>query len=311
LPQLHPLGRREPVAGGVDVDLPGDDIRLRATRWFGDGTPVLFLHGLASQRFFWGPVVRRLDGLPAVTFDQRGHGDSEQPTTGYDTATIVRDASTALDALGWQKAVVVGHSWGAGTALALAAGQPQRVKAVVAIDGGIGGPRPDRPRDEVRRMLEPPRLAVDPDEVPALLRGYTASFWSAEVEQAMLPTFGVGDDGLARSRLPFDVHMQIVDALLDAEPESVLAQVTCPAWLVSAEPIAPDDPGAAWTAVKAAGLQKAATLLEQPRLLRWAGAVHDVPLQWPALVAGLVRAAVSEVDEVVEGVPVDGAQRSS
>ena len=50
-----------------------------------------------------------------------------------------------------------------------------------------------------------------------------------------------------------------------------------------------------WTATKAAALERAGSVLAQPRLQRWSGAVHDVPLQWPALVAGLVRAAVDEV----------------
>jgi hypothetical protein len=36
-----------PPLGGLDVDLPGADVRLRATRWPGSGTPVLLLHGLA------------------------------------------------------------------------------------------------------------------------------------------------------------------------------------------------------------------------------------------------------------------------
>ena len=42
-------------------------------------------------------------------------------------------------------------------------------------------------------------------------------------------------------------------------------------------------------------LERTAALLASPRAQRWDGAVHDVPLQWPALVAGLVRAAADEV----------------
>jgi hypothetical protein len=52
--------------------------------------------------------------------------------------------------------------------------------------------------------------------------------------------------------------------------------------------------GADWASAKDAALARAGTLLAEPRLLRWQGAVHDVPLQWPALVAGLVRAAHDE-----------------
>jgi hypothetical protein len=42
-------------------------------------------------------------------------------------------------------------------------------------------------------------------------------------------------------------------------------------------------------------------MLARPRLQRWSGALHDVPLQWPALVSGLVRAACDEVATAAAG----------
>ncbi len=280
-------------------------MRLRATRWPGAGTPVLLLHGLASTRRFWDLVVPGLAGLPVLALDQRGHGDSERPEGPYDGATVARDALTALDALGLSRAVVVGHSWGASTALRLAADHPERVLAVVAVDGGLGAPgEPGVPRSEVRERLTPPRFAVPPDELVARLRsGPLAPWWSAEVEQAVLPIFAVGDDGLARARLPFEAHMAIVDDLLDGDADGVLARITCPAWLVACTPVEADE--TPWAARRAQAMERAGQLLARPRLQRWAGAVHDVPLQWPALVAGLVRAAAEEVSQEAarEGMP--------
>lgn len=285
---------------GIDVDLPGTGVRLAATRWPGSGPPVVLLHGLASQRRFWDLVVPSLAGLPVLAVDQRGHGDSDQPDAGYDFTDTVADLATALDALAWSRVVLVGHSWGASVALSFAAAHPERTLAVVAIDGGVSSfaDRPE-PRDELRRRLEPPRFALPPDELRTMLRGGPlAAVWSEEVEAAVLPIFGVGDDGLARARLPFELHMQVVDALLDYDAAAVLADVRCPAWLVSCEPAMleeADDWQAAWAREKAAGLARAAELLSRPRLFRWGGALHDVPLQWPALVAGLIRSAVRDV----------------
>ena len=288
----RPFVESPPVAGGVDLDLPGDEVRLRATRWRGAGTPVLLLHGLASSRHFWDLVVPDLAGLPVIALDQRGHGDSARPEAPYDAATVARDALTALDALGLSRVVVVGHSWGAGTALRLAATAPERVLAVVAVDGGISAPRDGLTREQVRLQLTPPQHALEPAQVRDLLRlGPLGPWWSPAVEAAMLPLFGLGDDGLVRARLPFEAHMAIVDSLLDDNPADLLPAVRCPAWLVSCEPIGGDD----WSRRKAAGLDAAAATLAQPRLLRWAGALHDVPLQWPTLVSGLIRAAVREV----------------
>ena len=299
-----PLVMRLPVAGGLDVDLPGDGVRLRATRWRGEGVPVLLLHGLASSRSFWDLVVPGLVGQPVVALDQRGHGDSERPTGPYDGATVARDALTALDALGLSRAVVVGHSWGASTALRLAAEAPERVLAVVAVDGGLGSARDaGATREQARERLTPPRWALPPDELRAMLgTGPLAPWWTPEVEAALAPLFGVGADGLARARLPFEAHMAIVDSLLDDDPAQWLPAITCPAWLVSCEPVASGEPDA-WSVRKAAALERAGALLAQPRLQRWQGAVHDVPLQWPELVAGLVRAACAEVAPAASAVP--------
>ena len=262
---------------------------------------MVLLHGLASQRRFWDLVIPGLVGLPVVAVDQRGHGGSDAPDSGYGFDAVAADLANALDALGWSRAVIVGHSWGASVALTFAAAHPDRVLAVVGVDGGftVAAER-SLPRADLRARLEPPRLAVPPDELPALLSsGSLAPWWSDDVEQALLATFAVHADGLARSRLSFDRHMQIVDAVLDYDAERVLPQVSAPTWLVSCEPVAapdagPDEWAASWGRRKAASLERAAEILRRPRLLRWAGAVHDVPLQWPALVAGLIRAAAQD-----------------
>ena len=296
----RPLVQRPPVAGGLDLDVPGKDVRLRATRWPGEGVPVLLLHGLASSRRFWDLVVPGLAGHRVVALDQRGHGDSERPGGPYDGATVVADALTALDALGLSRVVVVGHSWGASTALRLAATAPERVLAVVAVDGGLGSARDaGTSRAEARERLTPPRTALPPAELRALVSGgQLAPWWNDDVAGALLPLFSIGADGLARARLPFEAHMAIVDDLLDSDAGALLGEVRCPAWLVSCEPVGVGD---AWAARKAAALEQAGAVLARPRLLRWAGALHDVPLQWPALVSGLVRAACDEVTTAAAG----------
>ena len=303
----RPLVERPPVAGGLDLDVPGVDVRLRATRWPGTGpVPVLLLHGLASSRRFWDLVVPHLvaGGVPLVALDQRGHGDSDRPDAPYDGATVTADALTALDALGLSRVVVVGHSWGASTALRLAATAPERVLAAVAVDGALGSARnAGRTRDQARAALTPPRTALPVDQLLSRVgSGPLAPWWSDAVADALLPLFGVGEDGLVRARLPFAAHMAIVDDLLDDDPDARLGDVRCPTWMVSCE----DPASPAWSAAKSAALDRAGSLLARPRLQRWAGAVHDVPLQWPALVAGLIRAAVDEVAQPQpnQGLPV-------
>lgn len=290
------LGAAPPPAGGIDLPLPGVGVRLAATRWPGPGTPVVLLHGLASQRRFWNLVTPHLVGGPGggpavLALDQRGHGDSDRPDGGYDLSTVAADLAQALDALGWSRAVVVGHSWGAAVAATFAAAQPERTLALVALDGGFVSPPPGIDRAGARQRLEPPRLALPPDQLVDMLRARSpAGGWTEEVAAAVLPIFAVGEDGLARARLPFDTHMAIVDTLLDYDAAATLARVRCPTWLVSCEPAGEPDDFARHKAAALDGLAAGG----RRRLLRWFGAVHDVPLQWPALVAGLIRTAAAD-----------------
>ena len=105
---------------------PSDD-----PKGFGRG-PVVYLHGIADNRASGLGLARRLhdDGFAVLVFDGRAHGRStgDYCTYGYYER---RDVGAALDALGARRAVLLGHSLGASTALQAAA-VDDRVVAVVA-----------------------------------------------------------------------------------------------------------------------------------------------------------------------------------
>lgn len=252
----------------------------------------MLLHGLASQRRFWNLVIPHLGGFPLLAVDQRGHGESDQPSGHYALAQVAADLPVALDAIGWSRAVLVGHSWGASVAATFAATHPERTLALVLIDGGFLGPAPQHvDRTALRKQLEPPRIALPPDELEAMLATRSPRPWSSEVAAAVLPIFGVGADGLARARLPFDAHMQILDTLFDYDAIATLSRVPVAPWVAVCE-----TPGTevAWQQRRDAALTRLGEMRSDVRVHRWGGAVHDVPLQWPALVAGLIRTAAEE-----------------
>src|SRR6516165_3088727 len=68
-----------------------------------------------------------------VTFDGRGNGRSDRPSTGYDEGAFAADALAVLDASGTSRAALVSLSLGAQRALILAANHPERVDAAVFI----------------------------------------------------------------------------------------------------------------------------------------------------------------------------------
>ena len=276
----------------------------------GAGPAVVLLHGLTQQRKFWTPVMRRLmsdrQHPRIIAMDLRGHGESAKPVDGYGVASCAADVVAVMESLSLERSVVVGHSWGASVALSVAAARHDLVSGVVALDGGFVRLSDLGDRERVRERLLPPRLGIPLDDLMASISsGLLAPWWSDEVRDALLPTFEVGDDGLARTRLGYERHLMVLDGLLDFDPEEVLPKILCPAWLIRCEPLPnPDDPHASsdWRKMGEDSLEAAVALLVQARVQRWAGALHDVPLQWPWLVAGLIRACVEEVSSL----PVPG-----
>ena len=96
------------------------------------GVPVLFLHGVTDS---WRSFERVLPHLPAsihvFALTQRGHGDADRPATGYRTRDFAADVAAFMDALGLERAIVVGHSMGSTNALRFAIDHPERTLGLV------------------------------------------------------------------------------------------------------------------------------------------------------------------------------------
>ena len=71
-------------------------VRLYVRRWGGRGHGVLLIHGLASSSHIWDLVAPRLVrlGLEPVAYDQRGHGRSGKPSSGYGFERTTADAAS-------------------------------------------------------------------------------------------------------------------------------------------------------------------------------------------------------------------------
>lgn len=106
------------------------------------GPAVLLLHGGPGLTDYMEMLAPELDGWRAIYYQQRGHAPSatEGPFT---VSRNVADALAVLDAVGVDRAVLIGHSWGVHLALQIAIAYPERVAGLVLIDGpgpiGDGG----------------------------------------------------------------------------------------------------------------------------------------------------------------------------
>ncbi|MCW3039580.1 MAG: Chloride peroxidase [Solirubrobacterales bacterium] len=116
-------------AGGIDVHV--------ALSGPADGPPVLLLHGFPELWLSWRHQLRALGeaGYLAIAPDLRGCGGTAAPENpdSYDMLHLERDAVGVLDALYLDRAVIVGHDWGAPPAWWAAAIHPHRVHAVAGL----------------------------------------------------------------------------------------------------------------------------------------------------------------------------------
>ncbi len=117
------------------VEVPGG--ALHAVEWGEAGPLVLLTHGITAQAHVWDPIAARLAARYRVlSLDQRGHGDSLRPPSGYALDDYLADLLAVLDAVGVERVVVAGHSLGARNAFAFAARHPARTALLIAIDYG-------------------------------------------------------------------------------------------------------------------------------------------------------------------------------
>lgn len=131
----------------LEGEAPGE-VRLAFGRVGEGANPVLALHGITAQHRAFSALARRLehpDGM--VALDLRGRGDSGKPPEGgYGLGTHAGDVVRTLDHLGVERGVICGHSMGAFVALKTALLYPERVSALILLDGGW--PRPEEEPDE-------------------------------------------------------------------------------------------------------------------------------------------------------------------
>lgn len=104
---------------------------------FGDGRPVLALHGVTGHGARWRALAGALPGFRFVGPDLRGHGRSPW-TPPWGLEQHVADVVGVLDELGIDRMPVIGHSFGGAIAVHLARTVPERVDGLVLLDPAIG-----------------------------------------------------------------------------------------------------------------------------------------------------------------------------
>jgi pimeloyl-ACP methyl ester carboxylesterase len=101
-----------------------------------DGVPLVLVHGATVPSWEFDAVVPSLlrAGFQTLRFDLYGHGASDRPRGEYSFERFKRQVLEVIDASGFPRpAILLGHSFGAALAAAVAAERPECVKRLVLV----------------------------------------------------------------------------------------------------------------------------------------------------------------------------------
>jgi rifampin ADP-ribosylating transferase len=242
----------------------------------GAGGPALvLLHAWGESLHAFSRLMPEFDdGLHVFAFDQRGHRDAEQPTTGYRLADFAGDVTAFLDAVGVPSAVLLGSSSGGYVAQQVALDHPDRVRGIVL----VGAPRSLVGRapfaDEVDALVDP----IDRRWVEDSLS------WFDFVQP--VPNAYLADRVEDGVRMPARVWRDALAGLSGAVPPTEAGTIAAPALIIH---------GAQDRLLLPAEAERLVAAIPGARLIVYPDAAHLVLWEHPARIADDVATWISSL----------------
>ncbi len=123
----------------------------------GAGPPVILLHGFPELAFSWRHQLPALAtaGYRAIAPDQRGYGATDKPgsVSDYMIQDLIADLSGLLDALSLERALFIGHDWGALVLWQMALLEPGRMAGLINLNNPFFARTPVDPITLMRNFL--------------------------------------------------------------------------------------------------------------------------------------------------------------
>ena len=266
-------------------------VRLSARTFGRRGPQLILIHGLASSQHIWDLVLPMLErDFRVTTYDQRGHGGSSRPTSGYSFGEVTKDLAAVMRAVKAKRPVIVGHSYGANVGIEFAAARPKAAAGVMCVDGGMGSMSEIMTWKQAAKELAPPPLnGVHIDRVLEMVKGRVGRAWTHEHEPIVRSLFFIDRRGHIRPCLARANHMRILKAMYDQRPKELLARVAVPTLMYSARPRAHvmDEERDFYEMKKRSVAQ---IRRSNPKVkIEWITSIHDIPLDRPRELATRIK----------------------
>jgi pimeloyl-ACP methyl ester carboxylesterase len=236
-------------------------VSLELHEW-GAGPVVLAAHGITANGLSWGPVATHLGGrVTLLAPDLRGRAGSRAEPGPYGLARHADDLIAILDQRGVRTAVLAGHSMGAYVAALAAVRHPDRVSALVMVDGGLAFPLPAGTDVDalLTSVLGPAIARLDAtfatrDEYRGFWRGHPAFgfTWTPELD-AYLQHDLVGTGPYRSSCVAEAIRVDGADMFAGPEATAAFHRLAVPAELLWADRGLLDQSPGAYTADNTAG----------------------------------------------------------
>ena len=274
------------------VSVANGSVKLSVRDLGGQGRGLLLLHGLASSSHIFDLVAPLLvPEFHVVAYDQRGHGESSKPSSGYGFDHMAADAAAVIRELRLDRPVALGHSWGANVALELGVREPEVVSGLILLDGGFMSMRGRMDWKSTKEMLAPPAIAGMPvDQWLSMMRGFMSSQLEVTpaVENVFRSLMRVDREGRIRPRLSRANHLRILRALWEQDAGELLRRLRLSTLILATRQPDPGPADAGFIAAKQLGEQQVREI-GGPIRFEWIEGIHDVPLQHPDEVAERIR----------------------
>jgi pimeloyl-ACP methyl ester carboxylesterase len=186
------------------------------------GEPLILLHGLGDSWYSFSGILPRLPASFRVfAIDQRGHGDSDRPASGYTLADLGDDVVAFMEAMEITRAAVIGHSMGSFVAQRVALTAPERVSRLVLV-----GSATTAVNDVVRALHA--EVGKLPEVMPLeFVMEFQTSMVSASVPQPFM-------DGVfaETQKVPARVMRGALDGLLASGDSARLGSIRAPTLVI-------------------------------------------------------------------------------
>ncbi len=131
-----------------------------------DGQRVLALHGWLDNAASFSRIAPLLSGCHVVAIDQRGHGLTEHLYRPYHIWDGVPDVIGVLEALGWERVILLGHSMGAAIATLVGGAYPDRIQQLWLLEGMGPWTYPDGEAPDLLRQSTDRLQQMDDRQLP-------------------------------------------------------------------------------------------------------------------------------------------------